>query len=141
MIGYIYKLFNENGVYFGSTRRKNLKERYREHKYQSKIQNNSSRILFNNKVNLELVEIVECNNKKELLQREQFYIDNNKCLNVRDSIVNIESSYKKNKEYMKEYNTIKKEHYAIKRKEKVICPICLKKYGRGSYLRHFKIHY
>ena len=85
----IYKLVNDelpNVVYYGSTTRP-LWKRYSEHKYDACNRDNSYRISSSVKLfekgtpKFELVEEYKCNNKKELHQRERWYIENNDCIN------------------------------------------------------------
>ena len=81
----IYKLINDempNKIYYGSTAQKYLCSRLATHKQDSKKRKNRSKELFEyGKVKIILVENYPCNNKLELLQREKFYIVNNKCIN------------------------------------------------------------
>ncbi len=81
MKGIIYKLFDNNNVYFGSTIQNNLSSRLSGHK---NINNNTciSRI-FNGVFNFEIVEELEINNINELRKKEGEYIRKNKCINIR----------------------------------------------------------
>ena len=87
--GKIYKIFNydNDDVYYGSTietlsrrmskHRANLKS-YKQGKYHYTT---SFKILEVPSATIELVEYCPCNTKEELLQREQYYIKNNDCVN------------------------------------------------------------
>ena len=78
--GKIYKIIdNTNGnIYIGSTT-KTLEERLRKHKSDSNCV--SRNIIKNNDFKIELIENYPCENKKQLLERERYYIENNECIN------------------------------------------------------------
>ena len=86
--GKLYKIVNlddESKVYVGSTYM-SLKERYRHHKKDKRRYDRgelsyttSYSILDNSRI--ELLENHPCKNKRELKKREQYYIDNIKCIN------------------------------------------------------------
>tara|TARA_R110000803_G_scaffold84045_4_gene150189 strand:- start:469 stop:1005 length:537 start_codon:yes stop_codon:yes gene_type:complete len=78
----IYKIVNpeNNLVYYGQTTRE-LKHRYWSHK--SKFNGCSSSLLFKSGTQyIELVENYPCETKKELDERELYYIENNDCVNI-----------------------------------------------------------
>ena len=85
--GKIYKIVNDDLpdlIYYGSTTLK-LCDRIKTHKYYSKKKNKggSGSLLFKiGKPKILLVENFSCNTKEELLKRERFYIENNKCINI-----------------------------------------------------------
>jgi len=114
----IYKLYcpdgDTNDVYYGATTRP-LKYRLSQHK----ISNGCvSRLLFEkykDKVIIELVEIYQCNNKKELDIREAHYIRNNNCINKAIPNRTQPEYQKENKEKIKEY----RKEYNIENKEKI----------------------
>jgi predicted GIY-YIG superfamily endonuclease len=83
--GKIYKIVDEsNGdVYIGSTVQ-TLKRRYQTHQ----IFKDYNKLKFN--CNIILIEYYPCNNQRQLEMREQYYIDNNECINKKDAIVKIE---------------------------------------------------
>ena len=105
MIGYIYKITNSvnNKIYVGSTS-KSLIERFCKHKANSKeiIKNGKIYILMReigiDKFKIELLEQIEFLEKKELLKREQYYIDS------LEAELNIKNTYFNEKEYNKKYN-------------------------------------
>jgi len=79
--GIVYKLYNEGGVYYGSTIT-SLSQRLAQHKSQKC----SSRILFDPKFSnpkIELIEEFYYDDIKELRDREAYYIENLECVNKR----------------------------------------------------------
>lgn len=86
--GKIYKITdNTNGnIYYGSTQ-KSLNRRLSDHKYDYKRREKegntrtSSMIISNNDYTMELVEDYPCDSRKELEERESYFINNNKCIN------------------------------------------------------------
>ncbi len=112
--GKIYKIIdNTNGnIYIGSTIR-SLKERLQRHK---KLDCISKNIIKNGDYRIELIEDYPCNTKKELLIREQYYIDNSKCINLINPIFNKEEYYLNNKNRIKEY---KKKYYEKNKNGKI----------------------
>ena len=112
MRGSVYKLECEETqkIYIGSTTMI-LKERLRYHKKKSNVCN--SKILINPKIIL--LEEVEYEDKKELLEREAFYIKNNECVNKKIPLRTRHEWYLDNKE---EYQK-KKNEYRRTNKEKV----------------------
>jgi len=144
----IYKLINTttNKVYYGSTTQ-DLKTRLREHRSKrNRINRETSKLLFNDNGNviIELVEEVECNNKKELFDRERFYIENNECVNkhipnrtmseyYQDNKKKIQSrvkeymskpeNYKRKIDYMKQYSNTEERKQKVKeyKQEEILC--------------------
>jgi len=135
--GKIYKLYNQYGVYYGSTIC-SLKKRLSKHKCDAKTTNISSRILFQDNCipKIELLEEVEFDDIKELRDREAYYIRNLECINKDipnrtdkeykiDNKEQIKQYYQNNKkdilEYQKEYyldNKDKKKEYYLDNKNK-----------------------
>ena len=82
----IYKIVcNKTGlIYYGSTT-KQLRTRLKEHEARFKKNNGGKytcyQILENNDYKIELVEEVSCQSKKELRDREAYYIRNYDCIN------------------------------------------------------------
>ena len=112
MIAIIYKLTDDNGlVYYGSTIRE-LSVRLYGHKGYSN--NCCSKFMNSETMVIESLEQYyfdeDTYNKKFVLQREAYYIKNNKCINkiVPD---------RTRKEYNKEYRLKKKEELNLKAKE------------------------
>ena len=75
---YIYKIFNDTHSYIGST--KNMKGRMSVHKTKAyqKYSCSSKIIIDTGKYEVEILEECNISNRKE---REQYYIDNNDCVN------------------------------------------------------------
>ena len=142
--GYIYSLTcnNPNLIYYGSTINQ-LNERLSKHKYDFKNNNCvSSKILFEwGNVKINMIEEIEFEDKKELLDRESYYIKNLKCVNKeipnrskkeyycdnrKKILTHCKEYYGKNKEKIKkrekkyyEKNKEKKKQYFIDNKEKI----------------------
>ena len=138
--GKIYKITNEDMpelVYYGSTIQ-TLKIRLSKHRYACLNKNNSSKILFNTEnYNIQLIELYPCENRKQLCEREGWYIRNNDCINkniagrtykeyykeyhkLNKNILNQKNKdYRKlNKEYHKEYHKLNKNKLNENAKEK-----------------------
>lgn len=84
----IYKITSPNTdkIYIGSTTQK-LYQRFNEHK-KDNVNYSSKEIIMLGGSKIELIEDYPCNNKNELLEREQHYIDLNNaiCINERRTI-------------------------------------------------------
>lgn len=83
--GFIYKLLCKNTLktYYGSTTN-DIKNRLTEHEHKFKrgIKHSSSDIIANGNYSIEQVEMIDFEDKKELRDRERFYIENDKnCIN------------------------------------------------------------
>jgi len=118
--GLIYKIVcNKTGlVYYGSTK-SILSERIGKHRYDYKNKVNiteSHKILAGDDWSYELVEYYPCKVKKELLAREQYFIDNNECINIANCIskntpAQIRKRYHENhKEIRNHYTNMKREY-------------------------------
>jgi hypothetical protein len=117
--GKIYKIVdNTNGdIYIGSSTIR-LSARLQNHKQDIlKRERNISvkKIILNNDYKIVLLEKYPCNSRDELYSREQYYIDNNKCVNKRRAKSTEEQKqeqmrqltkirYNKNRQYELEYN-------------------------------------
>ncbi len=116
--GKIYKIIdNTNGnIYIGSTIR-SLKRRLQLHIHdlKKKVYLTSSEIIKNGNYKIELIENYSCNNDEELRKREQYYIDNNKCVNKKKSYSNRKEIKLYFKNYHKKYD---KEWYDNNKKYK-----------------------
>jgi hypothetical protein len=125
----IYKLYSyeNDDVYYGSTVEK-LSQRFSHHisdfkKYKEGKKNYITcfEILQLKSVMIELVELCPCNTKEELLQREGYYIRNNKCVNKfipdRKQKEYKEQNNEHIKEYIKEWKEHNKEHIKTQSEE------------------------
>jgi len=168
--GYIYSLTcsNPNLIYYGSTT-KPLNDRLSGHK--NNFKNNkqvSSKILFEwGNVKINMIEEINFEDKKELLDREAYYIKNLECVNKKipnrtdkqyysdnkDKIKQkIKKYYEKNKEKKQqqnkkyyEKNKEKKQQYYSDNKDKILKNLNVKitcdcglKTTKGHYNRHCK---
>jgi hypothetical protein len=82
----IYKIVcnTTNLTFYGSTTEPNINRKLAGHKANSKKANKndiSYKVLENDNYKIELIEAYVCNSKEELLNREQYYIKNNECIN------------------------------------------------------------
>jgi len=152
--GKIYKIVCDKTdlVYYGSTIDK-LGKRFQHHKCNHKRnKKHASQILLEmGECKIELVEYFPCNSKKELLERENYYIENNKCCNYRLSYVkdmrerrkvHDKKHYEKYREkYLKkfeEYRTENKEKLYARAGQKIECADCGRFVRRGDIARHKK---
>jgi hypothetical protein len=106
----IYKLICDNSdlIYIGSTTQK-LYKRLNEHK---KKDCSSKKLFELGNVKIILIEEVKCENKEQLIKREQYYIDKYK-----NNIINDNNAYTDQKKYNKEYRIKNKDKIKEKRKE------------------------
>jgi hypothetical protein len=110
MKGIIYKIVcNEtNEVYYGSTTQK-INERILEHKKKCRYWKagkynyvSSFQIIDRNNYNYEVVEEVDYLDKRELEERERWYIVNNACINKNIPTRTMKEHYEDNKDIIKE---------------------------------------
>jgi hypothetical protein len=126
--GKIYKIVcNITGkIYIGSTCKKLLSQRLAGHNSEFKRWKNgkihkttSFEILEGGDYYIELIELVSCNSKDELLIKEKFHIKNNDCINKCKNLNRTEEDLK---EYYKEYreqNKNKIKEYREQNKDKM----------------------
>tara|TARA_R110001592_G_scaffold82916_2_gene245522 strand:+ start:220 stop:714 length:495 start_codon:yes stop_codon:yes gene_type:complete len=136
----IYKLINEDNLYYIGSTKQDLNNRLSGHAYSKNNYLSSTKLFQNNKkVKIELLEEFEYNSKKDILIKEKYYIqkhiNNDNCVNktipyITDLIYSDNVNqyareyskqwYKNNKEkrklYQKEYNI--KNNYKIKEYQK-----------------------
>ena len=136
--GKIYKITSPNTdmIYVGSTTT-SLHRRFIHHRFETnhnKVNNSSANMFIWGDPTIELIESYPCNNKKELVLREQHYIDlySDYCINARSAFtdkVEYGKEYRKsqrvkdkkkkwrdeNREHLKEY--FRKIAHTSKRKE------------------------
>lgn len=132
--GCVYKIISKNSdkIYIGSTTQ-DLNQRLKEHISDSKRKDKRKVSLSHQIIELDnyeiiLIERIECNNKKELQEKERFYIEK-----YRDICVNkyIPTKTKKewlneNKQHMIEY----RKNYYMNHKEEI------KKWSEEYYKKH-----
>jgi len=155
--GRIYKLYNQYGVYYGSTIQ-TLKARFAVHKCGAKTKKCTSKILFKDGCipKIELLEEVEFDDIKELREREGYYIRNLDCVNKdipgrtdkeyridnRDKKLEYQKEYyldnkDKKKEYQKKYNEVNKKNISEKKRVKMTCE-CGSVVRKTDIQRHYK---
>ena len=128
-IGKVYKIYSQksNEVYIGSTT-KLLLQRFLQHKKNYKSYNKgkyhfvtSFYILEYDDANIELIEEVQFDDKKELIKRERFHIEQNECVNKRvegrTTKEYREDNKQKRLEYLKKYRQANIEKISEKEKE------------------------
>lgn len=131
----IYKIYGKNHdmVYYGSTTRE-LYKRKTGHIYcfnSKKKETSASQIIKTNDYIFEIVEKYPCNNRKELHERERYYIENFKCINLYIPTRTKKEYYqnnkknigKKNKKWSQENEDKMKEYklkYYLKNKDKIL---------------------
>jgi hypothetical protein len=144
MIGVVYRLYNDNGSYYGSSC--NINKRIIAHRYPN-IKCSSYRIT-KDPFQYEILENLNIESKIELYKRERWYIENNECVNKNKPCPTLsetkhrikihhqihEQSLKK---YIKEYNLKNKERLDIMRNEKFNC-ICGGRYTYQQKQTHLK---
>jgi hypothetical protein len=114
--GKIYKLIcnKTNNVYYGSTsqslmkRRDNHRQQYKQYLKGKCNFITSFEIIKDDDFIIELVESIEFNDKKELIARERYYIQNNDCVNKYIPSRTHKEYYIEHKEH---FNQKGKEHY------------------------------
>jgi DNA-binding protein H-NS len=136
----IYKLVSKktNDIYVGSTCIKYLSSRIGQHKNHYKLWKNGTGTYLSSFIiieyddcTIELIEQYKCNSKKELREREQYYIDTiPNCINKRNAYTDHNEHmkkyhityYQKNKDILKErqkkYRKSHKEEISKKQMEK-----------------------
>ena len=124
--GKIYKIVCNitDKVYIGSTCKKLLSQRLAGHvsRYNSFKKGtyhyvSSFDVLQENNYYIELLELVPCNLKDELLVKEKYYIKNNNCVNKHNPIMT-------------------KEEKKQQKNEIIICPKCNEEEKRDYMYRH-----
>ena len=141
MIGYIYKIYNDNLTYYGSTTKK-LNQRLNGHKYDCKKSPSLSvnKIISTGDYKIEKIEEVIFENRKELRERERFYIINFECVNNQTPNITRKESQEKYRlknlpKIKKYYQEVLKERRKTEFKE---CLICNKKITSNNFASHKK---
>jgi len=159
----VYMLSNSNGNYIGSTKQ-NLNQRISNHKckYKNWLKNNEDKYCSSFNVikdEFEVITLVELEVKDNLEQRkiEQYYINNNECINTNRAFQTeetrkeqkkkyrnknkeqIKKYYEEHKEQIKDYQKEYQKENREKRNEKMNC-VCGGKYIKKNQSVHFKSH-
>ena len=108
MEGKIYKITSPHTdkIYIGSTIC-SLHQRLYIHRYNHKHKvdkTTSSKILEYGDASIQLIETYKCKNKRELRIREQYHIDNNDCVNIKNAYRSKEDRNMIKKINAREYN-------------------------------------
>ena len=115
--GRVYRIISDSHPeflpYYGSTI-KSLKDRWNNHKLSCNDTCSKQLMKFED-VRIELLEEFVCESITTLHQREQWYIDNHPCCNMRNA-------YGYDKENQKEYNKKKQRQYRAKKKAVLSSP-------------------
>ena len=147
--GKIYRLIAEDNYFYLGSTIKDLKERFWNHKADSKRRPNNKKAshfckIGWDKVKIELVENFPCNSRKELLDREQEHIEQNKvnplCLNTYNTFLTKEE---KNKRDLERYYEKKDEILKAQKKKYeedgaliVECEFCKTKITKKGLKKH-----
>lgn len=145
--GYIYKIYNDIGTYYGSSCNKYLCNRVGRHRADYRENKGCySRLLGDDKTwKYEIVEHYPCNNKSELNLREAFWIKNNICVNKIIPGRTKKEYYLDNKDrldklkkiYADNRKDITREYDRIRRSKKTNCE-CGGIYSPNHKNRHLK---
>lgn len=120
--GKIYKLVSKNTdmIYIGSTVQ-TLKQRINIHIFETRhnFTNSSANMFIWNDCEIELIEDYPCNSKKELVEREQYYIElyRDYCINLRNAVGDRKAREKEKRktkhrqEYLKEWNRNNRKYF------------------------------
>jgi len=117
MLGFVYKIASPSTelVYFGSTTRP-LDLRFNEHKYDVKRYNPSSKLITQySDCYIELIEEINFQDKKELLEVERHYIENYPCVNISIPLLTSHESEKKWRDKHKEELKLKRQIRKLKK--------------------------
>ena len=148
MKGYIYKIkcLETNECYYGSTtnfiKRKSAHINYKNYDNRDCI---SSKIIDRNNYTIDIIEEIDIDNKEELLNREQYYIDNFDNINIRKSIRTIDdirqqnrnNYYRYREEYCKKVNEYRRNNKDFVDR-KVCCILCRKELLYRGLKRHIR---
>ena len=134
----IYKIYNpyNNNIYIGSTTKKNLNDRFSQHKNTYITKSDRYKSLGNiNEWKCELIENYKCNSKEELRYREQHYI------NLYDNCINKQRAHRSDKEKREQILKAHKNHY-IKNSNIIKCE-CGAELTQHNLYKHLqrKIHF
>ncbi len=115
--GFIYKLWCKSTLktYYGSTTG-DIAGRLAEHEFKLKngIRHSSADIIANGNYRIEEVELVDYEDKKELREREKFYITNDKnCINKNIPNRTSKDWHEEHPQYNKNYYQANKEKHKV----------------------------
>lgn len=117
----IYKIVDNTtgNVYYGSTTEKYLSSRLSGHRFNFKKNRPGSAndIIKNDDYDMILLELFPCNNKDELLKRERYWIENNKCVNIKIPYRTQKERYDIKKEEQKKIYKDKKDERLLYQKK------------------------
>jgi len=148
-MGIIYELLclNTGKRYIGSSKlTKELRLQTHQGHYNAYLKNKHSYvssfdILENNNYVMNVLENVDDNNL--LLDREQYYYENNECINCRNpklTLSVLRQRQKKDNELYKQRHPEKYKEHSNKRNIKVQCDICKSFISKRNIARHNKNH-
>lgn len=113
--GIVYGLYSENKMYFGSTTMKlnlrlnNHKAKWNQYKKGSSRFNTSFLVLEQGDYKIEIIEICNFDNVKEMLEIEQYYIKNYPCVNKAIPLRTQHEYYLDNREKIRAKRILKHE--------------------------------
>jgi len=150
--GYIYYIldYTNGNIYIGSCWIENYKARISKHKNLNINDCSSKNIIKNNNYSFEILEENEFIDSEDKIKREQYYIDNNKCINKKKAFSNLSREeynreyYKKNidnidkKERKKEWNKQYQKNKNSFVNRKVSCKLCKKEFIFRNFKKHYK---
>ena len=118
MKGKIYKITSGDLTYYGSTTSP-LSRRLSQHRYDCKKKPtlSANTVLSNGDYKIELIEELEFENKKEMREREGYYIQNFNCVNTQTAGLSRKDSQKKYRD--SEKGKLKTKEYLEKNKERI----------------------
>jgi len=142
--GKIYKLLCNvtKKIYVGSTT-ESLTKRLKKHVTpSSKISSNV--VLEHGDYEIHLIELFPCDTKKDLLKREQYYINHIDCVNINNAYSTEADHKEKKKKYIKDHIDVIREQRKIngkrffdkKKGEKEQCELCDNYVSYGKMKRH-----
>ena len=122
-LGKVYKIVGNGKIYVGSTCKKLLCQRLAAHnsaykKWKEGKTNymTSFQIIERGNYSYSLIETVVCEDRKQLEQRERYYIENNYCINKNIPGRTVKERYEANRDDKKEYDKIYRKNNIDKKK-------------------------
>ena len=136
----IYKVISKHSKlpYYGSTVQ-TLRKRYHGHNttFRRGKKHAVCELLKLGDCKIELVEHYPCNTKEELIKREDYYIKNNDCINIRQAYMTKEYEKEYNKKYLKQHYKDNKDKHNERGNKKITCE-CGIIYSHRNKARHYK---